>query len=95
VRADEALQIGLLDRVVEPDELYEASLAWARELAAGPSAAIASAKAAIDRGLEGSEAAGLDVEQDLFVEVFGTADARIGVESFLEHGPGKATFTGT
>ena len=95
VRADEALQIGLLDRVVEPDELYEASLAWARELAAGPSAAIALAKAAIDRGLEGSEAAGLDVEQDLFVEVFGTADARIGVESFLEHGPGKATFTGT
>jgi enoyl-CoA hydratase/carnithine racemase len=95
VRADEALQIGLLDRVVEPDELYEASLAWARELAAGPSAAIALAKAAIDRGLEGSEAAGLDVEQDLFVEVFGTADARIGVESFLEHGPGKATFTGS
>lgn len=80
--------------MVEPDELHEASLAWARELAAGPSAAIALAKAAIDQGLEGSEAAGLDLEQDLFVEVFGTADARIGIESFLEHGPGKADFTG-
>ncbi len=39
-------------------------------------------------------AAGLDLEQELFVEVFGTDDARIGVASFLEHGPGKATFTG-
>ncbi|WP_426571756.1 enoyl-CoA hydratase/isomerase family protein [Aquihabitans sp. McL0605] len=94
VRAEEAREIGLVDRVVEPDELHEASLAWARELAAGPSAAIALAKAAIDQGLEGSEAAGLDLEQDLFVEVFGTADARIGIESFLEHGPGKADFTG-
>lgn len=95
VRADEALQIGLIDRVVEPEDLDAAALSWAAELAAGPSTAIALAKAAIDRGLEGSLAAGLDLEQELFVEVFGTDDARIGVASFLEHGPGKATFTGS
>ena len=94
VTAAEALAIGLVDKVVEPDELARASLAWARELAAGPSAAIALAKAAIDQGLDGSLAAGLDGEQDLFVEVFRTADARIGIDSFLEHGPGNATFTG-
>ena len=94
VSADEALHLGLVDRVTEPEDLEAASLAWATELAAGPSAAIALAKAAIDRGLEGTLAAGLDLEQDLFVEVFGTADAEIGVASFLEHGPGKATFTG-
>ena len=94
VAADEALAMGLVDRVTEPEELLEASLAWARELAAGPSAAIALAKDAIDRGLEGTLAAGLDLEQDRFVEVFGTDDARIGVASFLEHGPGNATFTG-
>ena len=34
------------------------------------------------------------LEQDLFVEVFATDDARIGVGSFLEHGPGRADFTG-
>lgn len=95
VAADEALRIGLLDRVVEPEELDAAALAWAAELAAGPSAGIALAKAAIDRGLDGTLAAGLDLEQDLFVEVFHTADAKIGVASFLEHGPGKATFTGS
>jgi enoyl-CoA hydratase len=94
VKAPEALQIGLIDRVAEPADLEAASLAWAAEFAAGPSAAIALAKAAIDRGLEGTLAAGLDIEQDLFEEVFKTSDARIGIDSFLEHGPGKAAFTG-
>ena len=95
VRADEALTMGLVDRVVEPEELDAAALAWAAELAAGPSEALALAKAAIDLGLEGTLAAGLDLEQDLFVDVFRTNDARIGIDSFLEHGPGKATFTGS
>jgi enoyl-CoA hydratase len=94
VDAAEAARIGLVDRVVERDVLLEEAIAWAQTFAAGPSAAIALAKAAIDGGLEGTLAAGLDLEQDLFVEVFRTADARIGIDSFLEHGPGKATFTG-
>ena len=34
------------------------------------------------------------LERGLFVEVFRTEDSQIGVRSFLEHGPGKATFTG-
>jgi len=37
---------------------------------------------------------GLDLEQQLFAQVFATADARIGVKSFIEQGPGKAEFTG-
>lgn len=94
VTAEEALRIGLVDRVVEPDELVDATFAWAAAFAAGPARAIALAKAAIDGGLDGTLADGLHFEQDAFVEVFGTADARIGIDSFLEHGPGKATFTG-
>lgn len=94
VRADEALAIGLVDRVVEPEDLHDTALAWAAELASGAVAAQALAKSAIDRGLEGSLAAGLDVEQQLFVEVFETNDARIGVESFKANGPGHAIFTG-
>lgn len=95
VDAAEALAIGLVDRVVEPDELWDATLAWARELASGPSLALAAAKSAIDAGLDGALGAGLDLEQDRFVEVFATSDAAVGVASFLEHGPGKATFTGS
>jgi enoyl-CoA hydratase len=94
VRADEALAIGLVDRVVPADELESQALAWADELAAGAVVAMGLAKQAIDDGLDGSLARGLDGEAEAFVEVFGTDDARTGVASFLEHGPGKARFSG-
>jgi enoyl-CoA hydratase len=92
VAAAVALSMGLVDRVVAPDELDAATDAWAAELAAGPSAALAIANRAVDEGLEGTLADGLRLEQDLFVEAFGTDDARVGVASFLEHGPGRASF---
>jgi enoyl-CoA hydratase len=94
VRADEAHAIGLVDRVAAPTELEHAALYWAAELAKGAVVAMGLAKHAIDDGLGRSLAEGLDLERDAFVEVFGTEDARIGVESFLKDGPGKATFTG-
>jgi enoyl-CoA hydratase/carnithine racemase len=94
VRAEEALAIGLVDRVVPADEVEHAARHWAGELAKGPVVAMGLAKRAIDRGLDGSLAAGLDLECEAFVEVFGTEDARTGVQSFLEHGAGKAKFAG-
>src|ERR1700733_5011500 len=54
VRADEALAIGLVNRVAAPDYVLEAALTWARELAAGPVVAHGLAKQAVDRGLEGT-----------------------------------------
>jgi enoyl-CoA hydratase len=94
VGAEEALRIGLVDEVVAPDELHPRALALAAELAKGAVLAQAMAKRAIDQGLSGPLADGVDLEHDLFVESFATDDAKIGVASFLEHGPGKATFTG-
>jgi enoyl-CoA hydratase/carnithine racemase len=94
VRAEEALAMGLVDAVVPADDLLEHALGRAAEFARGPLAAQALAKRAIDEGLDGDLATGLRLEQRLFVEVFGTDDARIGVASFLENGPGKADFTG-
>jgi enoyl-CoA hydratase/carnithine racemase len=94
VAADEALRIGLVDEVVAPDELHARAVGLAGELARGAVVAQGLAKRAIDAGLEGPLDAGLALEQDLFAEVFATEDARIGVASFLEHGPGKATFVG-
>jgi enoyl-CoA hydratase/carnithine racemase len=94
VAAGEALRIGLVDEVVPPDELHPRALALAAELARGAVVAQELAKRAIDRGLEGPLDAGLALEQDLFAEVFATEDAGVGVASFLEHGPGKATFVG-
>ncbi len=65
-----------------------------RELGKGAVVAMGLAKRAIDDGLDGSLAAGLDLEREAFVEVFGTDDARTGVQSFLADGPGKAKFAG-
>lgn len=94
VKADEALRIGLADEVVVPDELHDRALALAAEVAKGALQAQAITKRVIDSGLSTSLDAGLALERDGFVEVFATDDSQIGVASFLEHGPGKAEFTG-
>jgi len=94
VGSEEALSIGLVNRVVAPDFVLDASLAWAAELARGPLVAHGLAKAAVDQGLEGSLADGLAIEREAFVKVAQTEDASRGIASFAEHGPGKATFVG-
>ncbi len=94
VSADEALAIGMVNRVVAPDFVLDAALGWAAELAAGPLVAHALAKAAVDRGLECTLAEGLAIEQEAFTAVARTEDAARGIASFAENGPGKATFVG-
>jgi enoyl-CoA hydratase len=94
VRADEALAMGLVDEVVPAEEVLDRALDKAAALASGAVVAQGLAKRAIDRGLDITLNGGLDLEQQLFAEVFGTTDANIGVQSFLEQGPGHAEFTG-
>jgi enoyl-CoA hydratase/carnithine racemase len=94
VRADEAFALGIVNRVAPADELLDRALAWADELAAGAVLAMSLAKRAIDLGQDATLEDGLDLEYDAFIDVFATEDSRIGVESFLANGPGKATFTG-
>jgi enoyl-CoA hydratase/carnithine racemase len=94
VRAEEALALGILDRVVGVDEVETNALHWAAELGKGAVVAMGLAKRVIDDGLGVPLSEGLDREAEAFVEVFATDDARVGVESFLEHGAGKAKFAG-
>jgi enoyl-CoA hydratase len=94
VAADEALAIGLVNRVAAPDEVLESALGWAAELARGPLVAHGLAKWAVDRGLEGTLAQGLATEQEAFAAVARTEDAARGMASFAANGPGKATFVG-
>ncbi|MCU1353471.1 MAG: putative enoyl-CoA hydratase [Acidimicrobiales bacterium] len=94
VTAPEALDIGLVDEVVDHVDTMARALTKAAGLAKGAVVAQGLAKRAIDRGLDGALGSGLDLEQQLFVEVFGTDDARIGVDSFKAEGPGHAEFTG-
>lgn len=94
VKADEALAIGLVDRVVAPESVFEEAVSYAATLASGPVVAQGLAKQAIAEGLSAGLADGLALERKLFAEVFATEDAATGVRSFLQEGPGKAHFSG-
>jgi enoyl-CoA hydratase len=94
VKADEALAIGLVDEITAADDVYEAARSWTGQFTSGPAIALAAAKAAIDGGLDGDLASGLKLETHLFAALFATEDQRNGMRSFIENGPGKATFTG-
>ncbi len=94
VGAEEALRIGLVDRVVPAADVYTAARDLAAQLARGPALALRAAKEAVDTGLEVDLATGLRVESTLFAGLFATEDRTTGMQSFLESGPGKAQFTG-
>ncbi len=95
VEADEALRIGLVDEVVAPNDVYAAATTWAAQFAGGPAYALRAAKEAIDRGIETDLGTGLEIERQQFAGLFATDDRRIGMESFVAHGPGKAEFSGS
>jgi enoyl-CoA hydratase/carnithine racemase len=92
VRADEALRLGLVDRVVPPADVYPEAHAWAARLAQGPALALRAAKEAVDTGLETDIETGLAVERNWFAGLFATEDRERGMRSFVEEGPGKAKF---
>jgi enoyl-CoA hydratase/carnithine racemase len=92
--ASEAREIGLVDQVVPDADVYRAAVDMVRRYANGPALALRAAKQAIDAGLGVDLATGLEIERVQFAALFGTEDQRAGMRSFLESGPGKATFTG-
>lgn len=94
VKADEALNIGLANEVVEPDALMARALELANSVASGATVATGLIKRAVDEGMQTDLAQGLALELELFEEVFHSRDSQIGVASFLENGPGKASFNG-
>ena len=94
VSADEALSIGLVNEVVEPERVYSRAVEIAERYASGPTVALMAAKQVIQNGLEVDKTAGLLIERQAFAALFATEDQKIGMESFVEQGPGKAKFVG-
>ncbi|MGW3648878.1 enoyl-CoA hydratase/isomerase family protein [Streptomyces sp. NPDC000878] len=92
VKADEALSLGLVDRVVPAADVYTEAHAWAAKLAQGPAIALRAAKESIDAGLETDLETGLAIERNWFAGLFATEDREIGMRSFVAEGPGKAKF---
>ncbi|HEX8497400.1 MAG TPA: enoyl-CoA hydratase-related protein [Actinomycetales bacterium] len=94
VDAAEALSLGLVDRVVAPDDVYATALDMVQRYVGGPALALRAAKEAIDRGLDTDLETGLQLERLQFAGLFATADRAAGMASFVEHGPGRAVFEG-
>ncbi|SDP30880.1 short chain enoyl-CoA hydratase [Nakamurella panacisegetis] len=94
VTGSEAAEIGLANASVPAGEVFDTAMKMARRLAAGATLAIAAAKRAIDDGMDTDLAGGLEIESAGFAALFATADQKAGMRSFLQDGPGKATFTG-
>ena len=89
---------GARDRPGRPggraDAVYDEAVAWARQFAGAAAYALRAAKESIDRGSEVDLETGLEIERQQFAALFATEDRAIGMESFVENGPGKARFVG-
>ncbi|MFN8193952.1 MAG: enoyl-CoA hydratase-related protein [Nocardioidaceae bacterium] len=94
VPAEEALAIGLVDKVVPADQVYTEAVAWARQFSGAAALALRAAKESVDRGLETDIETGLEIERQQFAALFATEDRTLGMTSFVENGPGKASFVG-
>lgn len=92
--AGQALQLGLVNQVVEPGQVLETALAWANKFSGGPKLALAAAKRAIDIGGNVDLRTGLSIESTEFAALFATDDQKTGMNSFVNEGPGKASFEG-
>lgn len=94
VGAAEALEMGLVDRVVPDEEVHAAAVAMAERFTSGPPLALRAAKQAIDSSFGVDLDTGLEIERLHFAGLFATEDGRGGLRSFVEKGPGKAEFSG-
>ena len=94
VAAEEALALGVADRVVPDAGVYETARELAAQFAAGPAVALRAAKQAVDDGLELDLDSALRLETALFTGLFATEDRSTGMASFIAEGPGKARFSG-
>jgi len=89
VGADEALAIGLADKVLPGDDLIDTALLDAREMASRPTLAISAAKKAMNAGFGRPVSEGLLIERDAFNETFQSQDAREGVAAFIDKRPAE------
>ncbi len=92
IDAQEAFRIGLVDGVYPPEEHMAKVTGMAKLIASKAPIAVARAKECINRGLDVDLSAGCDLEMGAFANIFGTEDAKEGMNAFLEKR--KAEFKG-
>lgn len=94
VTAAEALELRAVEEVVPNGTATDRAMEWARQFVGGPRMALRAAKEAVDLGIETDLETGLGIERALFAGLFATEDREIGMQSFMDDGPGQAKFVG-
>jgi enoyl-CoA hydratase/carnithine racemase len=84
LKADKALQIGLVEEVVPQGESFAAALKLANQVADQSPTSVAACKTLIQKGRHQPMASVLPLERELFVGLFDTEDQQEGVNAFLE-----------
>lgn len=84
IKADEALSIGLVNKVVEPEALMDEAMALAEAICANAQIAVRQSKVCINRGLQTDIATGVSFEAEAFGLCFATEDQKEGMTAFVE-----------
>ena len=92
IDAQEALRLGIVNKVVALDALLPEAMAWAKKLAAKPALALKAAKMAINASYSADTHTGTMLEGQAWAALYGTKDQKEGMNAFLEKR--KAVFTG-
>ncbi|QXM07214.1 short-chain-enoyl-CoA hydratase [Crassaminicella indica] len=92
IKAEEAERIGLVNKVVDPEELMNEAMDLAKRIAKNAQRAVRYANIAINRGVETDIETGIEIEADLFGLCFATKDQKEGMTAFVEKR--KAVFKG-
>jgi enoyl-CoA hydratase len=85
--AQEALQLGVVNRVVPVDRLLEEAIALAAEIAGRAPLAVRAAKKLVNQAYEAPLTAGLQQEREEFHSLFGSEDRTEGMRAFVEKRP--------
>jgi enoyl-CoA hydratase len=84
IKADEALNLGLVNKVVPPENLMDEAVEWAKKLAGKSGPILAMAKMAINTGIDTDITSGLNIEARCLALCFATEDQKAGMKAFVE-----------
>ena len=84
IKADEALAIGLVNKVTKPEALMQETLAMAQTICQKAPFAIKKAKEAINRGLQVSIDKAIAIETEEFAQCFATEDQKMAMTAFVK-----------
>jgi len=85
--ASRALELGLLNEIVEPERLLDRAFEWAARILANGPLAVRATKESVIRGLQGTLKEAYRIEQELSQRVFASEDAKEGPKAFTEKRP--------